>query len=227
MADQVSFFGIGDGSCSEMAAEPTLNFFSAETGEVPSPATVEMGDGFRFCLAGFDPAAAIDVSVQLPDGHSETRSVERAGGSAPRSLEWDPVPGDPLGSYEATASQGSATATAEFTVKLASEPGIRVVEQAVAPGDPVQITLTGFQSDETVPVHVYGPQRSGTAHGYLATLEPRVNHDGQLLLELATSADDPEGLYYVALDEVAGEPEVEVNSSMRGPVASFVLGEVG
>jgi hypothetical protein len=227
VADQVSFFGIGDGSCSEMAAEPTLNFFSAETGEVPSPATVEMGDGFRFCLAGFDPAAAIDVSVQLPDSRTQTRAVEPAEGSGPRFLEWDPVPGDPLGSYEVTASQASATAMGEFTVELASEPGIRVVGQAVARGDRVQIAVTGFQPDETVPLHVYGPQPSGTAHAYLTTLEPRVDHEGQLLYELATSADDPEGLYYMALDEAAGEPEVEVNSSMRGDVASFVLGEPG
>jgi hypothetical protein len=226
VADQVSFFGIGDGSCSEMPAGPTVNFFSAETGEVPSPATVEMGNAFRFCLAGFDPAAAIDVSVQFPDGSTQTRSVGPAQGSAPRFLDWDPVPGDPLGSYEVTASQASATATGEFTVELASEPGIRVPEGVVAPGDRVQIALTGFQPDETVPLHVYGPQPSGTAHGYLTTLESRVDHDGQLLYELGTSADDPEGLYYVTLDEAAGEPEVEANSSMRGPVTNFVLGEV-
>ena len=229
VADQVSFFGIGNGGCSDEPETPTVHFFSYQLGEVPGPATVDMGDSFAFCLAGFDPAGDVEVVVQRPDGNELNRTVAPPPNSdfPVRTLSWDPVPGDPLGAYMVTARQGAATASGKFTVQLASQRGLRVIRgglSSLEPGDTVRIALTGFEANESVPIHIYGPRGESAQHVYLTTVAPRVDGDGQLLYELVTRPNDPEGFYYLRLTEGAEAREVEANLGFRGPVGGFLLG---
>src|SRR5215210_1594120 len=72
VADEVSFFEIGDGTCPTEADAPTVTFY----GGFPREGEVEVGQPhFQICLLGFVPGRSVDVTVGRPDGREIRRRV--------------------------------------------------------------------------------------------------------------------------------------------------------
>ena len=67
------------------------------------------------CLPGFDAGTPVDAVITSPTGRTTRRTVVTSEGSVVYTV-WLPRPGDALGRYTLTASQGRARATGAFTV---------------------------------------------------------------------------------------------------------------
>jgi hypothetical protein len=205
VAEQVSFFEIGNGGCPTEAGAPQVTFF----GGYPDPTVVEIGrPHFQICLLGFSPEGPVDVSVRRPDGREVVEEVPSEGDFPVRRLPWLPLPGDPLGRYEVTASQGSASASGAFVVRRGSTPRVTAVEPYVPPGEVVRLVFAGFAPRQTVRFHVYraAVDNSTERHSYLTSLTTQVDENGETLHEIQTEPRAPEAKYLVRVSEEVQYP---------------------
>ncbi len=110
----------------------------------------EVAQGFSFCFSGYAPNQPIQVEVTLPDGTVRQQEVP-ALYFGPEAMDWVTRPGDPLGQYSISATQGDQRASGSFVLKPATQPRMVVFQETgvqitigSSPGSTVQIVLAGF-----------------------------------------------------------------------------------
>jgi hypothetical protein len=103
----------GRGECGDFnpdnISRPTIRVPGAyDDGSGPDVGVTSIGQAEVFCFFRFETGIPISVSVTSPTG-----TVKRLEGCAPceSNPPWYALPGDPLGTYQVTAVQGSLKAT--------------------------------------------------------------------------------------------------------------------
>lgn len=181
-------------------------------GEATTP-TVIMARFFDVCFPGFTPGEPVSVSVRFPNGTTQTYAAKDfsetgPGGAAIAYLFWYTVPGQPLGRYDITATQGGLEATGAFVLKPAIEERLQIVpldgfasggQLEAKRGTSIPIALAGFRADESAVLNLYHDGR------YLTAVDVTVDPSGQALYQFATTPNDPVGSYCVVLSS-APEP---------------------
>lgn len=183
---QLGFFTPGPGPfCPLAGSEPAVGFDFTER---------EITQDLTICPVAFGPGE-LDVQVAMPDG-----SVRQSGS---RQWKWTTLPGDPLGEYVVTATQGAVQATGSFTVTAASSPRILALTKSAPPGETFLIALAGFQPGQDL--HLYG---AGTCEDnapgwcFRTTLPPpELDARGEAYYQIPTEPDDPTGAYLVHTGE--------------------------
>ena len=191
VAEQVSYFEIGDGGCPTEVDAPSVQF-PADDREV------EINEPYYICVLGFAPGRPIEVTVRRPDGREIDARLTSEGQFAPGTLPWESLPRDPVGRYSVTARQGATSANSSFDVQRASAPRLREIENFVAPGKPVRLGFAGFQPREEVRFHLYRERRPGSGRfSYLTSMTARMDENGEAIHEIATDPASPP-VYYLA-----------------------------
>jgi hypothetical protein len=199
VAEQVSYFEVGDGGCPE-SDEPRVRFL----GGFPREGQESIGQSFVICVLGFAKERSVEVNVLSPDGRNVERRVpfDRAYGLHP--LTWNPLPGDPLGRYDVTATQETRTAKASFSMRLAPIPRVRLLDFYVPPGRPVRIVLAGFDPGQLVRLNLYRDLRVPSGRfSYLTSISVRTDERGEALHQFSTDRDAPRDRYLVRYNKNA------------------------
>ena len=190
--------------CSPFSSEGKL-----KPGEVVSLGAAEIAETFLVCLAEFAPNQDVDIRVQAEDGDdavAETRIRATEEGTGSWSLAIPP--GERLGTYVVTASQGPREATGLVAVNPASGARSMVLPDTGRPGTEFRIGLAGFPRRERVRVHLYRfteddsvCQPLPSCYTYATALRTvRTNDRGEAIVTLQTEGDDPPNSYLVATD---------------------------
>jgi hypothetical protein len=176
--------------------------------------TMELLVAVRICLDGFEPNREAQIRyVARARPNSATVPRVQVGGDGSGADDFWPTPGDALGEYSVTATQGPNTATGSFAVRAASEPRVSH-PRALVPGDEIAVTLAGFQPRQRVELHLYrradGDRCPDAAPcwSYAASWPSTlVNERGEREdLRLPTEPDDPEGEYLLVTAPSAASP---------------------
>ncbi len=90
----------------------------------------------------------LTASVRLPDGSSRPATISVAAPTC-RSIVFSPAPGDPLGVYQVTLSQGSTRLSDSFNLAAPSAPAARLAQACLwlaglPPGQAVRILAFGL-----------------------------------------------------------------------------------
>jgi hypothetical protein len=206
VAEQVSYFEIGDGGCPGAVA-PSVRFL----GGFPIEGETEIAyPALRICPVGFSAQRPIDVIVRRPDAREIRRTVP-AGRNQVRWVSWLPLPGDPLGRYTVAAGQGPKESASSFTVHAASRPRLVAVEGAahrpVAPGGSVHIAFAGFRRRAAVTLNVYRKvNRNSTRYVYVTSLTARMDQDGQRVRTVRVDRRSPAAKYLARVSEQVQYP---------------------
>ncbi|MGI9021797.1 MAG: hypothetical protein ACR2HV_00920 [Acidimicrobiales bacterium] len=225
VAEQLSFEQTGDPPCSGPEPDgPVVTIFS-DTAEP----TVVMGRYFDICFPGFVPDQAVVAECTFPDGTTQERRVDDFSlvgpdGAGIAYIFWYTAPGQPLGRYEISATQGRLRATGAFVVERATRERLQVIPPEQPTSDdqlpPVQarrgtsipVALAGFAPRSSASLNLY---HDGD---YVTTVTAGVDDTGQTLYQLATEPDDPSGTYCVVLAS-AETPDCGWFSNMFGLAA--------
>lgn len=185
---QFQYFQEGDGSC--------IGVDKSKLAVVVEFNQPEVATSFTMCFAGFTPNQPVQAHVRLPDG--KVRRISSESFSVPEGVpwaSWTSVPGDPLGTYEVTATQGSLTGRGSFTVSAASSPNLVAIEPSFGPaGSAFRFALAGFPPNRNLDLYLYRQSAAGT-YEFLTTLSPRMDGKGETILTVQTAPDDPPGVY--------------------------------
>jgi hypothetical protein len=187
--------------------------------------TVETASRSRICFAKFKPDNEISVSVMQPGGAVLRQGTVTTEGSGAGVWTWVILPGDPLGTYTLTATQGQLKAVATFTVVRAMSPRIIVHPRSGVPGTTFSIGLAGFQPSLTAPLYLYRQRdRSIPSFNYATQLSSvRTDARGEAIYTLRTQWDDPVGEYLAFVDKsadpllIAGRFSVVHHTSLKQP----------
>jgi hypothetical protein len=157
----------------------------------------EIGTTFYVCFGGLEPDQDVDVEVTWPNGvvqwtrdHTDDRGMVAWG--------WIALPGEPLGVYVVSATQGPRRATGTFAVRAASRPRILVLPEVGSPGSIFRVYLAGFEPHRFVPLYLYRDSTYATELPSAA-----MNDRGEAIRDLRTEPDDPVASYLVR----TGAPE--------------------
>jgi hypothetical protein len=182
----------------------------------------EVADGFSFCFSGFVKDQPLQVEVARPDGALWHGSVPADPRFGPEALSWVTLPGDPLGTYRVTATQGDKQARSSFTLRAASARHIvvfpqdrRLIGADLPAGAAIQVALAGFQPDQRVALYLYALTTEPncatvppTCWVYRAALPPsQMDALGQAVATLLTQPDDPDGTYRIVPEPVDSSGE--------------------
>jgi len=200
VAEQVSYFELGDGGCPE-SDHPAVRFL----GGFPREAQAPVGQiTFTICVLGFSKERPVGVTVRRPDGREVSRRVPFNKGYGLHPLPWVPLPGDPLGRYDVSASQGATTAKAGFYVRRAPAPRVFVLEFYVPPGSPVPIVLAGFEPRQRVRLNLYrGRGDSSSRFSYLTSITVPTDERGEALYRFTTDPNASPARYLVRFNKLA------------------------
>ena len=134
------------------------------------------------------------------DCREGTATTERSGAGA---WTWVILPGDPLGTYTLTATQGGLKAVGTFTVVRATAPHIIVYPRSGVRGTAFSVGLAGFQPSSTVPLYLYRQcDESPLCFNYATQLSTvRTDARGEANYTLRTQRDDPLGTYLAFVDK--------------------------
>lgn len=189
--EQLDFFAtyVGpEASCSRLDGRQPAVVVS-----VPNAA---VATAFAICLPGFAPEQPVQADVRSPDG--EVRRLTASEYTFPEQIAyttWTTVPGDALGTYRVTATQGRLAAKGTFTVRPATDPSSVAIEPTTGPqGTTFRFGFAGFGEGSVVDTYLYRNEGKGR-HGYLTAIPVTMDDDGQAVLSIPTSADDPKGAY--------------------------------
>lgn len=191
--EQLDFYAYYQGpetSCSELDGSRPAVVVSAPNAQVATT--------FAMCLPGFTPKEPVSVEVRSPDG--EVRELTASEYTFPEETAyttWTTVPGDELGTYRVTASQGGRTAWGSFDVGPATSPRTVVIEPSTGPpGTTFRFGFAGFGEDSVVDVYLYRGEGRGR-YLYLTAIPTAMDDLGQAVLGIPTAPDDPPGAYCI------------------------------
>jgi hypothetical protein len=189
VAEQVSYFEIGNGGCPSRADAPEVRLLTR---------VVEMNHSYYVCLLGFAPDRPVELTLRRPDGRRVVERVEPQGDFPVRTVSLLAAPQDPVGRYGVIARQGSARATSSFEVRRASQPRLREIEDYFPPGEPVRLGFAGFRPGQEVRFYLYRAHRSATGRfTYLASITARMDENGEAIPEIPTDPASPP-VHYLA-----------------------------
>jgi len=110
-------------------------------------------------------------------------------------LTWTSVPGDPLGNYEVSATQGTLKGTGRFGVSAASTPRMVGIEPSSGPpGTTFRFGIAGFAPNSVVDLYLYRAEGNGS-YRYLTKVPVTMDGLGQTVFSFPTARDDPKGSY--------------------------------
>ena len=208
VAAQLQFFAGGGPPCAAVdESTPAINVEG-----MPWVAGV-----YRLCVTGIEAAVPIEVALTLPDGTTRDYTLtSRLGGIALQHLAV--LPGEPIGTYRATATQGRTQITGSYEVTRATVPSALTVPPTEGPpGSTFRFGLAGFPPDSEIELDLY--QRDGdnaARYLYLTTLPPAMTDGvGEAIYELPTAADDPVAGYCVVYRVPTQAPHSECDASFR------------
>jgi hypothetical protein len=172
----------------------------------------EIATRFAICLRGFAPDQSVSAQVTRPDTVVDATEVVSTTNRGIAGLLYESLPGDLLGVYTISATQGALQATTTFTVTAPTQPRILVTPPSGPPGTIFQVVLAGFEPVQLVPLHLYYNT------SYIPPADPlqqpivQVDYQGTGVFLLETQGFAP-GLYIVdpgTFQEVArrGEPRM-------------------
>jgi hypothetical protein len=209
-------FGAGDEdhcrAASSQVQKPTIYL---GFGSPSSVAAVQIAEPLPICLLRFNAGAPIQVTIRSPAGRLEriTAPTPTCDAAACTSLTaWAALPGDPLGRYDMTASQGDISLQGRITVRAADGPRLMVIGSAgdelatrvtVRPGTTIGIALAGLRPRRSMDLlFFYTPSfRWGgelVAHmQFRASTTVPIDPGGGTIFWLRTSPTDPLGCYLV------------------------------
>jgi hypothetical protein len=184
-------------------SRPTIRVpgaFEDGPGSRPDVGVTSVGLMEEFCFFRFEAGIPIKVSVTSPTG-----AVKRFDGcaSCETNPPWFALPGDPLGTYQVTAVQGSLKATGRFTLRPAEDrtlilPDAWLNWEGVPRGTTILIGVAGFQPYETVKLlFYYAPNLDSNEGRYRTSTTVTMDAMGQFLYRLETEPSDPKGYYAV------------------------------
>ena len=178
--------------CLGANADSPPRVVAEEPNEIPTEVSIE------FCR--FAPNQDIAVQVRRPDG-TVWRERVRTDDQGTGHWNWTSVPGDPLGTYTVTATQGTRQAVGTFTVRAAAQPRVLVLPNAAPPGGTFRIALAGFQPRQNVLLRLYRLNRESVRYRYATTLgSVQMDERGQAIYTLRSQTDDPLTEYLVVTD---------------------------
>jgi hypothetical protein len=200
----------GQGECGDFDphafSKPTIRVpgtYEDEPSARPDIGETSVGIADNLCFFGFEEKTSIEVLVTSPTG-----TVKRLEGCAlcESNLFWFALPGDPLGTYQVTAIQGSLKATGRFTLRPAQNRRVLVPESwlysrgGVQRGTTIRIGVAGFRPYEVVKLLLYYAPTPDSNEGqgrYRTSISLRMDAIGQRLYQLQTGPSDPMGFYAV------------------------------
>jgi hypothetical protein len=157
---------------------------------------VEIGANANICFYRFSRTSPLEATVTLPTGVVRRFSTPSPSSSDGGYWAWSSLPGDPVGTYSVTATQGSATATTTFQVVPPGGPRLSIVDpHSGRPGMTLQIILAGFIPNSTVPIDVYQPDPTAPSPqvGYSRSFTVQVDGRGSATSSFTTRTTDGEG----------------------------------
>lgn len=183
---------------------------SCATGPDPQVLTEPSGGGtiasktsIQFCR--FAPSQDLAIEIRQPDGTTmqyQNRTNDLGNGE----MDWFSVPGEPLGVYTVTATQGPRRATGTFTISAPSAPTVVVFPSSAPPGAEFRVALAGFPPRQRVPLRLYrdiGGVRA--AYWYVGTTAVVTTDErGQAQSNLQMQPNDPIDRYLLFTDPSAG-----------------------
>ena len=189
VAEQVSYFELGNGGCPSKADAPEIRLLSR---------VVEVNEFYYVCLLGFPPKRTVALALRRPDGRSVVERIEPQGDFPVRTVVRFVAPQNPVGRYRVTASQSSTRATNSFEVRRASQPRLREMEDYFSPGQPVRLGFAGFRPRQKVRFHLYRqPPSASDRFTYLASMTARMDENGEAIHEIPTDPASPP-VHYLA-----------------------------
>lgn len=189
VAEQVSYFEIGNGGCPSKADGPEVRLLSR---------VVEVNQSYYVCVLGFAPERPVELTLRRPDGRSVVERIEPQGDFPVRTVALFAAPLEPVGRYDVTARQGSTRATGSFELRRASQPRLREIEGYFPPGRPVRLGFAGFRPRQEVRFHLYRERRSAAGRfTYLASMTARMDEKGEAIHEIPTDPASPP-IHYLA-----------------------------
>jgi hypothetical protein len=205
VAAQFEYFPVGNGPCNGL--DETVPAVLVD-GAPPEVAT-----SYYLCVMGFAADVTIDVTLTLPDGTVRAFAIpEPSRGSAVLVLEL--LPGEPIGIYTATATQGDLQATGSYEVFRAAFPRVHAAQPVSGPaGSLFSFALAGFTPGSQVGFDLYQNVDGGN-YVYLTTLPPAITDAvGEAIYTLPTTPGDPQGLYCVVYRRASPPPTPQCDAS--------------
>lgn len=222
VADQNKFFSGGPPptQCNFLTADelgdptdPTVVVPGFEDPAAPNTGRIGIGEAAEVCFLNFTPNRPITLEI-AHDGDGVEQEVCWQCPGQPAEGFFTSAPGDPVGSYDVTATQavsGQPTkrATGQFTLGYQPEGnGLLVVAESpsrgfesVPRGTTVHVSLAGFGPGASVPLALYyTPTVVDEDYGsltldFVAVEDVTMDSHGQTLVEIETLEDDPRGCY--------------------------------
>ena len=205
VAAQFEYFPIGNGPCNGLdETVPAV---------IVDGAPPEVATSYSLCVMGFAADVTIDVTLTLPDGTVRTRAIpEPSPGSAVLVLEL--LPGEPIGIYSATATQGDLHATGSYEVFRAAFPRVYAAQPVSGrAGSLFSFALAGFTPGSQVGFDLYQNVDAGI-YVYLTTLPPAITDAvGEATYALPTTPGDPQGLYCLVYRRASPPPSPQCDAS--------------
>jgi hypothetical protein len=201
---QIRFAGTGDGGCPK-ARGPAITYsrkpLRVRQENVAAENRPETGDLFEICVVNFLSKDSVSVGVTAPTGAVEQLRAPFPGDPAsPRVIDYELLPGKPLGTYHVDGRLGSFHATNTFVLSAPSAPGMRAVKSEGKAGTKFRFVLVGLRPEFQALLNIYRPTPKGTAydlHTYTTTLFVRTDSHGAAVATLQTARDDPQTCYVI------------------------------
>jgi hypothetical protein len=215
LMDLDSGAGGADGDCYAYPEEQRPTIAIGEPGGPhPSVTGLRIGTPLTICLLGFSPDAAIEVTVESPDGSADhlTAPAPDCPSGCYSWTGWAALPGASLGRYDVAAVQGNLSAKGAITVLPADEPSLMVLDSpggltrlTVRPGTTIGIVLAGFGPYQSIGLLFYytpsfevgGGEHSVTGLRFRGSTTVTTNGRGTTFFRLETSPTDLPGCYAV------------------------------
>lgn len=175
-----------------------------------SAANIKVGQKTLACPEGFFPAQLVQYEVLKPDG-----AVVQGVGDASQGIHWLALPGEPLGMYQLTVTQGDKLASTSFFVAAPTGPNIAVAPPVGPPGSSFFVVMAGFAPGSSVPLHLYYDCDAVTMCFAVELGRVEVDQEGGTVTRITSSTTDPSGWFAVdaqpsSWQRVPGSPAVFV-----------------
>lgn len=170
---------------------------------------VEVGWNTSLCFGDFD-----ELEVRRPDGSAVPPS-QYVGSLLV-------LPGEPTGTYTATAHSAEGSLTSEVEVVPSEHPHLGVPDTQDSP-DHAMVYLVGFQDRSSVPVAVYASTSDDfdDPDQLVGLVDVPVNDLGQGIVEIAYGSDSPSECLTLVADP---SQAVQTNSSVDGDATVLDFG---
>lgn len=207
VAEQLSYYGVGDGSCERnQGGRPRIGFirkFFAYKEEYDPAKNDEpvIGEEIYVCFPGFKDEKPISVAVTGPDRKLRRYEARWLGPGSAVFLPIELLPGGPLGRYAVSARQGSSRASSAFRVRAPNLPLARVVPRTRDGGHarkpPIRIVVVGLKPRRRIQLRLYRGKSGSGVFGFVTSLPVQLDANGEAIIEIRRTTASTPGSYLV------------------------------